>query len=64
LLPEWYLGAYAIIQREVLHMLIIELPSHEAIDVYDSFNKLCSLDMQIAIETYIEAYTSSMMNCS
>jgi heme-based aerotactic transducer len=61
LFPEWYLGAYAIIQSEVLRMLMKELPPHEATEVYDSFLKLCSFDMQIAIETYIESYTSSMM---
>ncbi|EMT46579.1 methyl-accepting chemotaxis protein [Anoxybacillus flavithermus AK1] len=61
LFPEWYLGAYAIIQNEVLHILMEELPPTEATAVYRSFNKLCSFDMQIAIETYIESYTSSMM---
>ncbi|MGG6431684.1 protoglobin domain-containing protein [Anoxybacillus sp. D401a] len=61
LFPEWYLGAYTIIQNEVLHILMEELPPAEAMNVYRSFNKLCSFDMQIAIETYIESYTSSMM---
>ncbi len=61
LFPEWYLGAYTIIQNEVLRILMEELPPTEATNVYHSFAKLCSLDMQIAIETYIEAYTSSMM---
>jgi heme-based aerotactic transducer len=61
LFPEWYLGAYAIIQSEVLRMLMKELPKDEATEVYDSFAKLCSFDMQITIETYIESYTSSMM---
>jgi heam-based aerotactic trancducer len=64
LLPEWYLGAYLIIQSEVLHMLMQELPPHEATDVYHSFTKLCWFDIQIAIMTYIEAYTSSMMKLS
>ncbi|MBE3571021.1 MAG: globin-coupled sensor protein [Bacillales bacterium] len=64
LFPEWYLGAYAFIQSEVLRMLMQELPPHEATDVYHSFMKLCWLDIQIAIMTYIEAYTSSMMKFS
>lgn len=61
LFPEWYLGAYAIIQDEVLCILMEELSPAEATSLYRSFAKLCSFDMQIAIETYIEAYTSSMM---
>ena len=61
LFPEWYLGAYAIIQDEVLCILMEELSPTEATSLYRSFAKLCSFDMQIAIETYIEAYTSSMM---
>lgn len=62
LFPEWYLGAYAIIQNEVLHILMEELPPTEATAVYRSFNKLCSFDMQITIETYIESYTSMRLN--
>ncbi|ACJ33720.1 Methyl-accepting chemotaxis protein [Anoxybacillus flavithermus WK1] len=61
LFPEWYLGAYTIIQNEVLRILMEELPPTEAANMYRSFAKLCSFDMQIAIETYIESYTSSMM---
>ncbi|MCL9971604.1 globin-coupled sensor protein [Anoxybacillus kestanbolensis] len=61
LFPEWYLGAYTIIQNEVLRILMEELPPIEATNIYCSFAKLCSFDMQIAIETYIESYTSSMM---
>ncbi|MGJ7034442.1 protoglobin domain-containing protein [Anoxybacillus eryuanensis] len=61
LFPEWYLGAYTIIQNEVLRILMEELPPTEATNIYHSFTKLCSFDMQIAIETYIESYTSSMM---
>ncbi|MED1490132.1 globin-coupled sensor protein [Bacillus smithii] len=64
LFPEWYLGAYAFIQNEVLRMLMQELPPHKATDVYLSFMKLCWFDIQIAIMTYIEAYTSSMMKFS
>jgi heme-based aerotactic transducer len=64
LFAEWYLGAYAIIQNEVLRMLMQELPPYEATDVYHSFTKLCWFDIQIAIMTYIEAHTSSMMKLS
>lgn len=64
LFPEWYLGAYVIIQNEVLRMLMQELPPHEAADVYHSFMKLCWFDIQIAITTYIETHTSSMMKLS
>ncbi|BDG32119.1 globin-coupled sensor protein [Parageobacillus thermoglucosidasius] len=64
LFPEWYLGAYVIIQNEVLRMLMQELPPHEAADVYHSFMKLCWFDIQIAITTYIETHTSSMMRLS
>jgi heam-based aerotactic trancducer len=61
LFPEWYLGAYAIIQTEVLQVLMKELPASEATKVYQSFLKLCSFDMQITIGTYIDSYTSKMM---
>ncbi|WP_044745466.1 MULTISPECIES: globin-coupled sensor protein [unclassified Anoxybacillus] len=61
LFPEWYLGAYSLIQNEVLKILMEELPPSEAVLAYSSFSKLCSFDMQIAIATYIESYTSSMM---
>ncbi|MGE7604883.1 protoglobin domain-containing protein [Peribacillus sp. NPDC097675] len=62
LFPEWYIGAFSIIQHEVLQMLTHECGSWEEAQVYYySFQKLCSFDMQIAIQTYIESYTSSMM---
>ncbi|MFJ7748201.1 protoglobin domain-containing protein [Peribacillus sp. NPDC097295] len=62
LFPEWYIGAFSIIQHEVLQMLTRECnSSEEAQTYYYSFQKLCSFDMQIAIQTYIESYTSSMM---
>lgn len=61
LFPEWYIGAYTLIQNEVLTMLLRELPLDEAHQSFLSFQKLCSFDMQIAIATYIDSYTSSMM---
>lgn len=62
LFPEWYIGAYTIIQNEMLTLLIRECDNAEEVGVYYSaFQKLCSIDMQIAIRTYIESYTSSMM---
>ena len=62
LFPEWYIGAYTIIQKEVLHMLLRECDNwKEACMYFESFQKLCSFDMQIAIQTYIESYTSSML---
>ncbi|BAU29211.1 heme-based aerotactic transducer [Aneurinibacillus soli] len=61
LFPEWYIGAYTIIQNEVLSVLLRELPPAEAQQAFISFQKLCSFDMQIAIATYIDSYTSSMM---
>lgn len=61
LFPEWYIGAYTIIQNEVLAVLLRELPLDEAHQAFISFQKLCSFDMQIAIATYIDSYTSSMM---
>ncbi|RSK25653.1 globin-coupled sensor protein [Bacillus sp. HMF5848] len=62
LFPEWYIGAYTIIQNEVLLILNEEISSsEEAQNIYNSFLRLCSFDMQIGITTYIESYTSSMM---
>lgn len=62
LFPEWYIGAYTLIQNEVLKALTQELYAWEDVmRCYLSFQRLCSFDMQIGIETYIEAYTSSMM---
>jgi heme-based aerotactic transducer len=61
LFPEWYLSAYTIIQSEVLKVLTKELPPQESFIIFQSFLKLCSLDMQIAIHTYIDSYTSSMI---
>lgn len=62
LFPEWYLGAYTLIQNEVLAVLLREMKSeNEARDAFSSFQRLCSFDMQIAIATYIDSYTSSMM---
>lgn len=62
LFPEWYIGAYTLIQNEMLIMLTQELETwEEVMEVYTSFQRLCSFDMQIGIETYIESYTSSMM---
>ncbi|MDZ5474594.1 globin-coupled sensor protein [Bacillus sp. 31A1R] len=62
LFPEWYIGAYTLIQNEMLQVLSQECDSfEEAMDYYSSFQRLCSFDMQIGIETYIESYTSSMM---
>ena len=62
LFPEWYIGAFTIIQNEVREMLNHECTNLEEAQAYNhSFQKLCSFDMQIAIQTYIESYTSSMM---
>ncbi|PLS15887.1 chemotaxis protein [Bacillus sp. M6-12] len=62
LFPEWYIGAFTLIQNEMLLVLTKELDSWEEVTkCFISFQKLCSFDMQIAIETYIESYTSSMM---
>ncbi len=62
LFPEWYIGAYTLIQNEMLHVLTRELDTwEEVMKYYISFQRLCSFDMQIGIETYIESYTSSMM---
>ncbi|MFE8703014.1 protoglobin domain-containing protein [Cytobacillus sp. FJAT-54145] len=62
LFPEWYIGAYTLIQNETLRILTKELDTwEEVMKYYTSFQKLCSFDMQIGIETYIESYTSSMM---
>ncbi|WP_428910555.1 protoglobin domain-containing protein [Niallia sp. Krafla_26] len=60
--PEWYMGAFTIIQNKVLEILIREYSDvSEVMAYYTSFQRLCSFDMQIAIGTYIESYTSSMM---
>ena len=62
LFPQWYIGAYTLLQNEVLAVLLREVKSsEEAYAYYTSFQRLCSFDMQIGIETYIESYTSSMM---
>lgn len=62
LLPEWYIGAYTVIQNKLFEILMRELDSREEIIHYfTSFQRLCSFDMQIVINTYIEAYTGSMM---
>ncbi|WCK55865.1 globin-coupled sensor protein [Aneurinibacillus sp. Ricciae_BoGa-3] len=61
LFPEWYIGAYNLIQEQVFTVLIEELDVREAHSIYTSFQRLCSFDMQIAIATYIDSYTSSMM---
>ncbi|MBY0121174.1 globin-coupled sensor protein [Bacillus sp. S/N-304-OC-R1] len=62
LLPQWYIGAYTILQNEILSVLMKEIDSSERIhDYFTSFQRLCSFDMQIGIETYIDSYTSSMM---
>lgn len=62
LFPEWYIGAYTIFQNEMLDVLTKELNTwEEVMKYYLPFQRLCSFDMQIGIETYIESYTSSMM---
>lgn len=62
LFPEWYLGAFTTIQNAMHQDLCKELADIEKVEKYFiSFQKLCSFDMQIVIETYIESYTSSMM---
>jgi len=62
LFPQWYLGAYSLLQEEIHALLTRELATKEEVDkYYYSFNKLCSFDMQIGIETYIEAFTDSML---
>ncbi|MGP7819089.1 protoglobin domain-containing protein [Niallia sp. 01092] len=65
LFPEWYIGAYTLIQNELFTILLDEnLPINKIKQLYFSFQKLCSFDMQIGISTYIEAYTASMMKLS
>ncbi|WP_108671713.1 globin-coupled sensor protein [Peribacillus acanthi] len=62
LFPEWYIGAYTLLQNEVLQVLTSSIDRKEEIaQLYLSFQRLCSFDMQIAIETYIESYTASML---
>ena len=61
LYPEWYIGAYSIIQNEVLRHLGNSVEFNEALEIFASFQKLCSFDMQLVITTYIQSYTSSMM---
>ncbi|MBP3040199.1 globin-coupled sensor protein [Bacillaceae bacterium Marseille-Q3522] len=62
LFPEWYIGAYTLLQSKTLMILAKECTTMEEIETYYySFQRLCSFDMQIGIETYIESYTSSMM---
>lgn len=62
LFPEWYIGAYTLIQNEVFKVLMKEVhDAEEVIKAYTSFQKICSFDQQIAIATYIESFTSSMM---
>lgn len=62
LFPEWYIGAYTIIQNSVIAILNDKIESKmEAQELFHSFQRLCSFDMQITIMTYIESYTSSMM---
>ena len=62
LFPEWYIGAYTIIQNEMLQLLIQKCNTAKDVSAFfTAFQKLCSFDMQIAIQTYIESYTSSMM---
>lgn len=60
--PQWYIGAYTILQNEILSVLMKEIDSSDRIHaLFTSFQRLCSFDMQIGIETYINSYTSSMM---
>lgn len=62
LVPEWYIGAFTFIQNEVLQLLLRECSTREeASFFYQSFQKLCSFDMQLGIQAYIESCTSSMM---
>ena len=61
LYPEWYIGAYSIIQNEVLMQLIKVYDNEEAVKIFASFQKLCTFDMQLVITTYIQSYTSCMM---
>jgi len=62
LFPEWYIGAYTLIQNEVFSILGEEdMPRTTLWSLYTSFQKICSFDMQIGISTYIESYTFSMM---
>lgn len=61
LYPEWYIGSYTIIQNEILNLLGSSVEWMEAMEIFTSFQKLCSFDMQLVITTYIQSYTSCMM---
>ncbi|EIJ79887.1 methyl-accepting chemotaxis sensory transducer [Bacillus methanolicus PB1] len=62
LFPVWYIGAFTLLQIEILKVLAEELDNWEEImECYISFQRLCSFDIQIGIETYIQSFTSSMM---
>ncbi|KAB7668791.1 globin-coupled sensor protein [Bacillus sp. B1-b2] len=62
LFPEWYIGAYTLIQNELYSVLKEEeLHPDKMESLFLSFQKLCSFDMQIGISTYIKSYTASMM---
>ncbi|WP_042397882.1 globin-coupled sensor protein [Geomicrobium sp. JCM 19037] len=57
---QWYIAAYTRIQNEMLSLVINELPKKDALSILQSFQRLCSLDMQIAIGTYIGTYADSL----
>jgi heam-based aerotactic trancducer len=62
LFPEWYIGAFTLLQNEVLKALTEEMDHwEEVVECYKSFQRLCSFDIQIGVQAYIESYTSSMM---
>ncbi|GAK07169.1 globin-coupled sensor protein [Geomicrobium sp. JCM 19038] len=59
---RWYLAAYNHLQTEMLTILLREMETAEAIKTYHAFKRLCSIDMQLAITTYIESYSTSLLH--
>ncbi|EZH66361.1 hypothetical protein DH09_10535 [Bacillaceae bacterium JMAK1] len=59
---RWYLAAYNHLQTEMLTILLREMETTEAVETYHAFKRLCSIDMQLAITTYIESYSTSLLH--
>ncbi|TCS79407.1 bacteriohemerythrin [Tepidibacillus fermentans] len=60
--PEWFFGAYQVMYRSIFPLLVKKYENYpDLAEVLLAFTNLTTFDIQLVEETYIESYTSKML---
>lgn len=61
LAPEWFIGAYTRMYEFFVPAIMEEFAPSQAVDLLLSLNRILTLDAQIVMEAYVEAYESKFL---